>query len=153
MTMVQEQLGKLGIETELKPMDSAALSAANHDPESTDYELFIGGYIMGLDPSAYAPFYTSGGSKNYFKFSTPEADRLFQAGEVEVDPDRRKEIYNQAQSEVMSNAIFYPYVDNKKIMAVNKRIGGVEEANLVPIYQFGDASQLEIQTTKEGSHD
>ncbi|MCW1040830.1 ABC transporter substrate-binding protein, partial [Streptococcus anginosus] len=61
---------------------------------------------------------------------------------MEVDPDRRKEIYNQAQSEVMSNAIFYPYVDNKKIMAVNKRIGGVEEANLVPIYQFGDASQL-----------
>ncbi|MDK6370120.1 MULTISPECIES: ABC transporter substrate-binding protein [unclassified Aerococcus] len=153
VTMVQEQLGKVGIETELKPMDSAALSAANHDPESTAYDLFIGGYIMGLDPSAYAPFYTSGGSKNYFKYSTPEADRLFQAGEVEVDPDRRKDIYNQAQSEVMSNAIFYPYVDNKKIMAVNKRISGVEAANLVPIYQFGDASQLEIQATKEAAHD
>ncbi|MDK6729487.1 hypothetical protein QP304_09595, partial [Aerococcus urinae] len=71
----------------------------------------------------------------------------------EVDPDRRKDIYNQAQSEVMSNAIFYPYVDNKKIMAVNKRISGVEAANLVPIYQFGDASQLEIQATKEAAHD
>ncbi|MDK6804750.1 ABC transporter substrate-binding protein [Aerococcus sp. UMB7834] len=153
VTMVQEQLAKVGIETELKPMDSAALSAANHDPKSTSYDLFIGGYIMGLDPSAYAPFYTTGGAKNYFKFSTPEGDRLFQAGEVEVDPDRRKAIYNQAQSEVMSHAIFYPYVDNKKIMAVDKRISGVEAANLVPIYQFGDASQLEIQTTKEGSHD
>ena len=100
---------------------------------------------MGLDPSAYSVFYTSTGTNNYFNFSTPEIDEIFKEGAIEVDPDKRRNIYDQAQAKVMDQAVFFPYVDNKKILAVNQRISGIEEANLVPIYQFGDLSKLSFK--------
>ena len=145
VTMVQEELGKIGLKTELKAMDPAAISAATQDPDNKAFDLFIGGYIMGLDPSAYSVFYTSTGTNNYFNFSTPEIDETFKEGAIEVDPDKRRNIYDQAQAQVMDQAVFFPYVDNKKILAVNQRITGIEEANLVPIYQFGDLSKLSFK--------
>lgn len=39
---------------------------------------------------------------------------------------------------------FYPLVSNKRILVVNKRVGGVEDAKLVPVYTFEDTSKLTL---------
>ena len=45
-------------------------------------------------------------------------------------------MYKNLQQEIANQAYLYPIVDNQKILAVNKRVGNVNDAKLVPIYTF-----------------
>lgn len=144
-TLAQEQLRKAGISLELKPMDSGAMYAELQGDGPISFDMFIGGYIMGNDPAAYAPLFITDGDYGYYKYSNPEVDELFSQGEKEIDPEARKEIYNEIQSIIADDAIFYPLVDNKKLFATNVRVGGLDEAKFVPIYQLEDMSKLTLQ--------
>ncbi|KXT78161.1 ABC transporter substrate-binding protein [Streptococcus sp. DD13] len=142
-TLIQEQLKKVGIDVELQGGDASAVSTEIRK-DKPKYNLFLNGYIMGNDPDQYARLFTTGGKSNYFKLKSATVDNLFKQGAVELNTEKRKEIYNTLQSEIAKEAVIYPIVDNKKVLAVNKRITGVEDAKLVPIYTFEDPSKLSI---------
>lgn len=144
-TFAQQQLAEAGITLELVGTDASAMFAELLTPDSKEYDMFIGGYIMGNDPDLYSPLFTQGGSANFFQLESDEVDELFAKGAVELDEATRLEIYHELQAVMADIAFMYPYTDNKKIMAINKRIGGVEEAKFVPIYSFEDLSKLIIQ--------
>lgn len=143
-TLIQEQLSQIGVTVELAGGDSTALFTELRKEGSTTYDLFLGGYIMGNDPDQYARLFKTGGGSNYFKLSSSEIDGLFEAGAVELDKEKRQEIYDDLQVALADQAAIYPIVDNNKVLAVNNRISGVEEAGLVPIYTFEDPSTLTI---------
>ena len=42
----------------------------------------------------------------------------------------------------MDYAFFLPLTENKRILAISNRIGGIDEAKLVPIFTFEDMSKL-----------
>lgn len=144
-TLIQEQLSKIGVTVELAGGDSTALFTELRKEGSVAYDLFLGGYIMGNDPDQYARLFKSGGGSNYFKLASAEIDGLFEQGAVELDKDKRATIYDDLQASLADQAAIYPIVDNKKILAVNNRIEGVEEAGLIPIYTFEDPSHLTIK--------
>ncbi|HEL2575888.1 TPA: ABC transporter substrate-binding protein [Streptococcus suis] len=144
-TLIQQQLAAIGVTVELAGGDSSALFTELRKEGSTAYNLFLGGYIMGNDPDQYARLFKSGGASNYFKLTSPEIDGYFAEGAVELDKAKREEIYDNLQKELSDQAAIYPIVDNKKILAVNKRVKNVEEAGLVPIYTFEDPSKLTIE--------
>lgn len=144
-TLIQQELQKAGITVELAGGDGTAMYAEMKKPDTTKYDLFMGGYIMGNDPDSYTALFKSGGSSNYFHYSSEASDKLFEAGAVELDEAKRKEIYTDLQKQIAADAIFYPIVDNKKVLAVNKSITNVEEAGLIPIYTFEDLSKLSIK--------
>lgn len=144
-TLIQQQLQKAGITLELAGGDGAAMFAEMGKPDTTKYDLFMGGYIMGNDPDLYSSLFNSDGSANYFKYHSDAADALFDEGAVALDPAKRKEIYADLQKKIAADATFYPIVDSKKVLAVNKAVQGIEEAKLVPIYTFEDASKISIK--------
>ena len=72
-------------------------------------------------------------------------DQLFAQAAVELDSAKREELYDDLQRAIAEDARIYPIVDNKKILAVNNRIGNVEDAGLIPIYTFDDLSKLTIK--------
>lgn len=144
-TLIQEQLGQVGITVELAGGDSTALFTELRKEGSTAYNLFLGGYIMGNDPDQYARLFKAGGASNYFKLNDEKINDLFAKGSVELDKSKRKVIYDDLQAALADAAAIYPIVDNKKVLAVNKRIQGVEDAGLVPIYTFQDPGQLTVQ--------
>jgi peptide/nickel transport system substrate-binding protein len=133
-TLIQEQLGKAGITVELKGVEPAAVYDEIEKGADSQYDAFLGGYIMGQDPDAYSALYRTGASANYFSYSNPATDALFDQGAAELDPDARKDIYADLQAQIAEDAVVFPLADNLKILAVNPRIGGVEDAKLVPIY-------------------
>lgn len=141
--LVQEQLENVGIKVELDAADSTALSAQMKNPDN-DYDLYFGGYIMGIDPDTFASLFESGAAYNYMFYDEPSIDKLFDEGRNEKDEAKRKEIYNKLQAAIQDIATFYPIVSNNKILVVNKRITGIEDAALVPVYTFEDASFLKI---------
>ena len=144
-TLIQQQLQKVGITVTLEGADSSALSAEIRKPGTTKYNLFLNGYIMGNDPDLYGALFKTEGASNYFQTTNKETDELFNQGAVEMDETKRGEIYDQLQKAIAEDARIYPIVDNKKVLAVNNRIGNVEEAGLIPIYTFEDMSKLTIK--------
>jgi len=133
-TLIQEQLGKAGITVELAGVEPAAVYDEIEKGADSKYDAFLGGYIMGQDPDAYSLLYRTGASANYFSYSNPATDALFDQGAVALDPEERKAVYADLQAQIADDAVVFPLADNLKILAVNPRIGGVEDAKLVPIY-------------------
>src|SRR6478736_2372693 len=133
-TLIQQQLKDAGITVELAGVEPAAVFDEIEKGADSQYDAFLGGYIMGQDPDAYSALYRTGASANYFSYSNPATDALFDQGAAELDPDARKAIYADLQAQIADDAVIFPLADNLKILAVNPRIGGVEDAKLVPIY-------------------
>lgn len=133
-TLIQQQLGAAGITVELAGVEAAAVYTEIEKGADSKYDAFLGGYIMGQDPDAYSLLFRSGASANYFSYSNPATDALFDAGLIELDEAARTAIYADLQAQIQEDAVIFPLADNLKLLAVNSRIGGVEEAGLVPIY-------------------
>ncbi|RLK47499.1 ABC transporter substrate-binding protein [Microbacterium telephonicum] len=133
-TIIQQQLQAIGIRVQLAGVEPQAVYTEIEKGAASQYDAFLGGYIMGQDPDAYSLLYRSGASANYFGYSNPATDALFDQGATELDPDKRKAVYADLQAQIAQDAVVYPLADNLKILAVNSRIGGVDEARTVPIY-------------------
>ena len=142
--VMQQNLKDVGITAELAPVDSNALYDGLKKGASP-YDIFLGGYIMGVDPGAYATLFVSGSASNFSGMSVPELDELFKAGAMENDPAKRMEIYAKSQQVLADAAVHYPIVTNSRLLGVTPDVGGIEEARLIPIYTFNDMSQLYFQ--------
>lgn len=139
--IIQQNLKAIGVDVELAGIDGTALTQQMKDPNS-DYDMFLGGYIMGIDPDTFNSLFISNSSSNYTHYNDPQIDELFNAGRVEKDDAKRKEIYNEIQKKLQDNAVFYPILENKRIVVMSSDLAGVEEAGLVPVYTFEDMSKL-----------
>lgn len=141
---IQAELKQVGVTVELAGVDQAAWMAAANDHENKDYDMYLGGYVMGIDPDTFAALVDSS-SDNMLNFDNPEINKLFAAGKAELDPAKRAEIYKQAQKMVSEEALFYPFGTNMRSLVTTARVSGVEDAGLVPIYTFRDFSKLELK--------
>lgn len=141
--LIQEQLGEVGITCTLNGMDSTALYDQLESPD-TSIQMFFNGYIMGIDPDTFLPIFASGGAYNYMHYDFPEIDELFKQGRETSDEEERFAIYEELQQVIMEKACFYPIASNNRLLVMNKRVGGVEEAGLVPVYTFEDTSKLTL---------
>ncbi len=140
---IQSELKEAGIDLELNPLDGAALTKVEKDKQNGDYDILLGGYIMGIDPSTFSQLFSKDKDNNY-NFDAPEIDKLWREADMERDEAKRKELYNTIQQKIQEEAIFYPFGSNLKILVANQKVHGIEEAGLVPIYTFNDLSKLSI---------
>jgi peptide/nickel transport system substrate-binding protein len=139
--VIQQNLQASGITVDLVGMDATALSQKLKSVQ-TDFDMYLGGYIMGIDPDTFNSLFVTNGNANYMHYSNPKVDELFNQGRVEKDDAKRKAIYEEIQKLIIEDAAFYPLVENKRILAIDSRIKGIDEAGLVPVYTFEDMSKL-----------
>jgi peptide/nickel transport system substrate-binding protein len=139
--IIQQNLKAVGIDVELAAGEDAAISQQMKN-EKSDYDMFIGGYIMGIDPDTFNSLFTSGSQYNYSHFKDKQIDDLFNAGRVETNEAKRIEIYNTIQKKLQANAYFYPILENKRIVVMSSNLAGIDDAELVPVYTFEDMSKL-----------
>lgn len=139
--VIQQNLKAIGVKVELVAMDGMAMF--DKLKKGTDeFDMYLGGYIMGVDPNNYATLFVSNSASNFSKMKDEELDKLFLDGSIEPDDSKRAEIYKKAQQRLADLAVFYPIATNKRLLAVSGNVGGMEEARLVPIYTFEDMSKL-----------
>lgn len=142
-TLIQQQLAQAGITCELNGMDSTAMFAQLDEPDN-DIQMFLNGYIMGIDPDTFYPLFAVDGVYNRSRHEYAELDELFKRGRETMDGDERFAIYEELQQVLQEKAFFYPLASNNRLLVVNKRVGGVDEAGLVPVYTFEDTSKLTL---------
>ena len=144
--LMQEQAAAAGITLTLQGVDATALSNDMKNADNT-YDLYFGGYIMGIDPSTFSTLFVSDAAWNYSHYDAadyPKIDELFNEGAVETDPAKRKEIYTELQQVIQDAAFFYPLYSNKRLLVTTQNVGGFDDAKLVPIYTFEDLSKLTL---------
>lgn len=139
--IIQQGLKAVNISLELTSVDTAAFMAELKSDSDT-YDLYLSGYIMGVDPDSFSALFHSEGRANYVHYFSEEADGLFEKGRKEINPAERAKIYEDLQKLIAEDAFHYPIAENLQILAVKDNVKGVKESRLVPIYTFGDLSKL-----------
>jgi len=140
---IQAECKAVGVEVDLASLADAAYYKATKDLENKDYDIFLGGYVMGSDPDTFAILFSSEKDNN-MNYHNTEIDKLFREGNSTLDLEKRKEIYNKVQRLVTEEAIYYPLGTNLRTLVTKKDVDP-EEAQLVPIYTFGDLSKLKFK--------
>lgn len=141
---IQAELKAIGIEVELCGVNQAAYMKVAYDNANTEYDIFLGGYVMGVDPDMYSMLFVST-KDNMINYNNAQIDQLFADGNATLDEAERMSIYAQVQRLISEEAIFYPFGTNLRTLVTNARVGGLEEAKFAPIYTFGDYSKLTLE--------
>ncbi len=144
---VQAELKAVGINVTLEGFEQAAAIDIFAETENTPYDIFLGGYVMGIDPYAYATLFVSDqeGMMNMIKYDNETINKLFVEGNATLDEAARQEIYTQVQQEVAGEAYFYPLGTNLRTLVTSANVGGIEEAKTVAIYTFSDWSKITVK--------
>ena len=138
--VIQAQLKEVGIEVELFGLEQGAYMETAYDNEDKTYDMYLGGYIMTIDPAGYVGMFGTGNMINY---ANDEIDALFAKSKVETDAAKRAEIFKELQQKIAEEALFYPFGTNLRVFVTNPALQGMEEdAKFVPIYTFDDFSKL-----------
>lgn len=144
--IVQQRLKDIGISVELKGMERNAFYKKLMDPKNnTDFDLAFNGYVMGSEPDSYKPLFLAGNGNNYMNYANKEIDELWSKAAVETDSAKRGDIYKEIQKKISEDVPLYPIVYPKSIVAIDKKFGGIEEAQTVPIFMFQDLSKLYVK--------
>lgn len=139
--VLQQNLKAVGVNLQLVGMDATAMFK-KLETEHEEFDLFMNGYIMGIDPDTFNSLFVTGSGSNYMHYSNLKVDELFNKGRIEIDTEKRKAIYEEIQQIIIDDAAFYPIVENKRLLVIDSKVGGIEEAGLVPVYTFEDMSKL-----------
>lgn len=142
--VIQAELKEVGITVELCGINQAAYIEAAYDTENTDYDILLGGYVMGVDPDMYSSLFMTS-KRDMMFYDSEEVDQLFIDGNSTLDEEERAEIYNELQMKISEEAIFYPFGSNLRTLVTNARVGGMEEAKFAAVYTFGDYSKLTLE--------
>jgi peptide/nickel transport system substrate-binding protein len=139
--IIQQAAKAVGIDIELVGMDSTALFQKLKAGDGS-FELYLNGYIMGIDPDTFNSLFKAGDPSNYMHYSNPKLDELFDKGRIETNLANRAAIYASIQKMLQDDMVFMPLIENKRILVINSKVGGLKEAGLVPVYTFEDMSKL-----------
>ena len=90
--LLRQNLGEIGIECNVKPLEFAVLQDSMQKKE---FHAAFGGWGTGTDPDTSENIWGTNQERNYGSYSNPEVDRLFTAGRREFDFEKRREIYGQ----------------------------------------------------------
>lgn len=142
--IIQQKLKDIGIELEVIPMEKNSYIEKILDKNNKDFDICFNGYVMGIEPDSYKSVYKTGQQFNISQYSDKDIDKKWDEASVEVDKEKREKLYHDIQTKVIEDAPIYPIAYPKLFVALDKKIKGLEEAKIVPIYIFEDFSKLYI---------
>lgn len=109
--ILKDDLNDVGIKVEINMMESGA---GMDNFRKQNYELGISGGNGQADYSAFRQRVHSGSAGSYWvklegdKFDYKKIDSLFEEGEVEMDPEKRKAIYEELNNRIMETTCWLP---------------------------------------------
>jgi len=127
----------LGIDVVLDPVEPTAYTALLKDGQ---VGFFSTGWCMDYpDPQNWVSLWQSNGVlSSRLNYSNPELDALIKQADVEQDPTKRLELYNQAETILINDVIFVPNRINSGFELVKPYVQGIEAESLTPVdYWWG----------------
>jgi peptide/nickel transport system substrate-binding protein len=126
-TLLAAQLGKIGVNIDVKVFEYATLSTKLRNRDYAGMVLMGWGNLTG-DPNGFleGTFYSKNtvGTLNLANYSNSEVDRLLIEGQVTIDDQKRKEIYEQVIALIHEDRPWIPLYHPKQVFALRENIEG-----------------------------
>lgn len=111
--VIKQQLAKVGIDVTLEVQEFALFNEKIINKR--DFEMTASGGPHGPDPSEFANFVGTGGTRNVMKYSNARVDELFKMGRKTLNEEERKKIYFEIQDIIAKelprmNLVEYTYM-------------------------------------------
>jgi peptide/nickel transport system substrate-binding protein len=138
--IVKEALESIGVEVELKIIDSSIFFGSDPDNPNTRYhfyadlEEFATGNLSP-DPGPYMQWWTcdqiaqkanSWTGRNIERWCNPEYDQLYQQSTVEMEPERRRELFITMNDMIIEEVVLIPIGHRAQIFGVSRDLEDVE---------------------------
>ncbi|ATF12178.1 glutathione ABC transporter substrate-binding protein [Brevibacillus brevis X23] len=141
--VLQSQLKGIGIDLQIQVMEFGAYLELAAKGEA---QMFISGWgnaTGDADYNQYNLFHSTsaGVPGNHSFYNNPKVDALIEAGRKEKDPEKRKEVYAEAQQIEMEEVPLLPFRSSENLAAIAKNVQGV----YISPSGYIDVSQVTIQ--------
>ena len=149
-TMMQEDLGKIGIKLNVVPLDFGSL--IERITRTQDYEACLLGLTnMALGPDAQMNVWISSGDNHQWnpREKQPETaweaeiDRLMRTQASSLDPKKRKEAFDRVQQIAWEQAPFIYLVNRHALSAISPRVRNAQPAVVQP-YVYWNIDRLAV---------
>ncbi|WP_301171333.1 glutathione ABC transporter substrate-binding protein [Brevibacillus nitrificans] len=125
--VLQSQLKGIGIDLQIQVMEFGAYLDLAAKGQA---QMFISGWgnaTGDADYNQYNLFHSTskGVPGNHSFYANPKVDELIEAGRKEKDPQKRKEIYEQAQQIEIEEVPLIPYRSSENLAAIAKNVQGI----------------------------
>ena len=150
-TMIQEDLGKIGIHVNVVTLDFPSL--IERMTQTFDYEAILLGLTnVGLDPNEQMNVWLSSSENHQWnpQEKTPETaweseiDRLMRAQAASSNPTKRKEAFDRVQEIVVDEQPFIYLVNRDALSAIATNVHGASPVILAP-QTFWNAERLSVK--------
>jgi len=140
MMIAQEDWLDIGVEIHPEFIEWAVLCSQYLDV--AQFEAYLLAWSLGLDPDFYLFFHSDAAVDergqlvgfNDVEFKNERLDELLEAGRRELDQERRKEIYIEAQ-EIVNEELPYVFLFSRNsVAAMDNRVKGVVWSALGPMF-------------------
>lgn len=140
--IIQGQLIALGINCTLNALDAASYDALVGQGTGEFGAWYRAGGVSVMDADGLYTYFNSKtlGSRYNMGWFTDELEGLLDAGRVESDIDKRKDIYAQACNIITENAYFIPTYSDLSVVAFGQDMNGVLPRPLTGLYYFNEWS-------------
>jgi peptide/nickel transport system substrate-binding protein len=122
LVKIQEQLSKVGVRVQVRPMEMRAM---REKVTGGDYDVYLGGWVFSgrVDLSV---FFQSGAPYNVVGYSSEEVDRLFAELDGCSDWDTMAPLLRQVQQRIHEDQPYTFLYEPRRIAAHGPRIAGVK---------------------------
>ncbi|NMM43350.1 peptide ABC transporter substrate-binding protein [Rhodospirillaceae bacterium KN72] len=142
--IVQASLGEAGITVEIQPTEDAAYWALGDKTAGDDYlslELVLQNFAGGIDPTENLVWFRPDqiGVYNWAFFDNAEYEELYQKSLVELDPDKRRQMFNRME-DLMEESGDFVFICFEPLIAIH-------DSDLKPVI-LADGHPDPVQFTK-----
>ena len=138
--VIKQSLQSIGVGVELKSVDASVFFSSDPSNNDTiehfyaDMQMFTTGNLTP-DPIAYLKIYTcdnipqksnNWSGENYSRYCNPAYDQLWQASTVELNPDKRRQIFLQMNDMLVEQAAVIPLIHRADVVGINHNLQGVK---------------------------
>lgn len=137
--LVQQYLREVGIDMQIREVPDASGSMRRGELDAAVFNWTYGGSGGEPDPSDTL---RSDGFNNFSHYRSERMDELIDQGLREVDPEKRREIYNEIQALVAEDVPFLYMMYWQWYTLYSKQVKGLPESALSPTQTYRKAYQF-----------
>ena len=130
--VIADQLQKVGVKVKIEQIEWGQWLARVW--KDADYDLTIIGHAEAWDVGNYA------NPKYYFRYDSPEFQKLFHESEVSVDDKARRELYVKIQKKLVEDApVVWLYI-HPRIVVTKKGLQGLWKDLPAPVFDLSEVA-------------
>ncbi len=134
--LLRENLDQIGIVCNVRPVEFTVLQQMAREHK---FHAQFAGWGTGTDPDTSENLWTTkaiDSGRNYVAYSSPAIDKLFQEGKYELDPEKRRRIYQQIHLKLYEDQPYTWLYFRNAYFAFNKSLRGYNFSPRGP-YNYG----------------